>query len=252
MGRLQDKVALITGAASGIGRATAERFAEEGARLAVSDRKDDALAETTTRLTDAGGTVLALHLDVTREEEWTAALAAVDRRFGRLDVLVNNAGYGALKSIADTSFDDWRSLIAVNLDSVFLGVKHAIPLMARGGGGSIVNVSSIRALVAGEGSGAYCAAKAGVHLFTKVAALECAAAQNGIRVNSVHPGFVDTPLTAPQLGNEEWRRRSLAKTPAGRLAAPREIADAILYLASDESSFVNAAALVVDGGFTAR
>jgi len=252
MGRLSDKVALITGAASGIGRATAERFAEEGARLVVSDRVDDKLAATAKVLTDAGASPLSIHLDVTREEEWVAAIATVERHFGRLDVLVNNAGYGVLRRIAETSLEDWRSIIAVNLDSVFLGVKLAIPLMVKGGGGSIVNVSSIRGLVAGEGSGAYCAAKAGVHLFTKVAALECAAEKNGIRVNSVHPGFVDTPLTAPQLTNQEWQRRSLEKTPAGRLATPREIADAILYLASDESSFVNASALVIDGGFTAR
>lgn len=250
--RLARKVALVTGAASGIGLATARRFAAEGAQLAVADRNADGLAAIEAELRAGGGNPLALTMDVTQESDWTRAMDAVARHFGRLDILVNNAGFGRFRSIADTTLAEWRATLAVNLDSVFLGTRHALPLLARAGGAAIVNLSSIRGLVAGPNSGAYSAAKAGVRLFTKVTALECASAGNGVRANSVHPGHVETPLTAPAYANPDLAREFLAETPLARFAKPKEIANLILYLASDESSYVTGAEFTIDGGLTAR
>lgn len=252
MNRLSGKIAMITGAASGIGLATALRFAEEGATVVLADINrallDKALAEVCG--ISAGHRIA--YLDVSSESQWIAALAEVDSAFGRLDILVNNAGFGRFRSIADTTLDEWRATLAVNLDSVFLGTKYAMPLLARSGRGAIVNMSSIRGLTAGPNAGAYCAAKAGVRLFSKVTALECAAAGNGVRVNSVHPGHVETPLTAPAYANPELAREFLAHTPLGRFAQPREVAEAMLFLASDESSYMTGSELVIDGGITAQ
>jgi NAD(P)-dependent dehydrogenase (short-subunit alcohol dehydrogenase family) len=191
-------------------------------------------------------------MDVTQEADWQRAIERITRRFGRLDILVNNAGFGRFQPIAETTLEDWRATLAVNLDSVFLGTRCALPLLARSGRGAIVNMSSIRGLVAGRNAGAYCAAKAGVRLFTKVTALECAAAGNGVRVNSVHPGHVETPLTAPAYAKPELAAGFLRETPLGRFAQPREVADLILFLASDEASYVTGAEFTVDGGVTAQ
>ena len=251
-GRLAGKVALITGAASGIGLASAHRFAEEGARVVLADRDQAGLAQALGQLAAAGAGHQAIVLDVTREDQWAAALAAVDKAFGRLDVLVNNAGFGRFCGIGDTTLDEWRAVMAVNLDSVFLGTKHALPLLARGGNGAIVNMSSMRGIVAGTNCAAYSAAKAGVRLFTKSTALECAAARNGVRANSIHPGHVVTPLTAAAYADPAIEQALLAHTPLNRFAQPREIADAILFLASDESRYMTGAELSVDGGITAQ
>jgi NAD(P)-dependent dehydrogenase (short-subunit alcohol dehydrogenase family) len=164
-------------------------------------------------------------------------------------VLINNAGWGDLRTIFDTSFEQWRRLISINLDSVFLGTRHGMPLLEKSGSAAIVNVSSIRGMVVGVGSGPYSAAKAGVHIFSKATAIECAATGRPVRVNSVHPGFVDTPLSqATGDAAREARRKSV---PQGRFAQPEEIAAAILFLASDAASYINGAELLVDGGFTA-
>ncbi|WP_372525176.1 SDR family NAD(P)-dependent oxidoreductase [Piscinibacter sp.] len=251
-GRLSGKVALITGAASGIGLATARRFAEEDAMVILADRDAAGLTAALAELQAGRDRHLAITLDVTIEAAWIAAMKDIRTRYGRLDILVNNAGFGRFRSIADTTLDEWRATLAVNLDSVFLGTKHALPLLAESGRGAIVNMSSMRGLVAGPNSGAYSAAKAGVRLFSKATALECAAARNGVRVNSVHPGHVETPLTAPAYANPDIAKEFLAHTPLGRFAQPREIAGVILFLASDEASYMTGSEVTVDGGVTAQ
>jgi meso-butanediol dehydrogenase / (S,S)-butanediol dehydrogenase / diacetyl reductase len=252
MARLAGKIALVTGAASGIGLATAKRFAEEDAVVILADRDEERLPGALAEVEAFGGEHCAIHLDVTLEGAWVAAARQIEARYRRLDILVNNAGFGRFCPIAETSLDAWRATMAVNLDSVFLGTKHALPLLARSGKGAIVNMSSVRGLVAGPNAGAYSAAKAGVRLFSKVAALECAAAGNGVRVNSIHPGHVETPLTAATYANPAIARAFLEHTPLGRFAQAREIAEAIVFLASDESSYMTGAELTIDGGMTAQ
>lgn len=252
MQRLSSKFALVTGAASGIGLATAQRFAEEGATVILADRNAERLASALAELDAISSGHRAIHLDVTLESAWAAAIREVDGVFGRLDILVNNAGFGRFCPIEETTLEEWRAVMAVNLDSVFLGTKHALPLLAKSGKGAIVNMSSVRGLVAGPNAGAYSAAKAGVRLFTKVTALECAAAGNGVRVNSIHPGHVETPLTAATYADPTIARKFLEHTPLGRFAQPREIAEAIVFLASDESSYMTGAEVTIDGGMTAQ
>ncbi|MDP2083678.1 MAG: SDR family oxidoreductase [Gemmobacter sp.] len=241
------RIVMITGAAKGIGAATAHAFALEGAILVLADIDMVALNATMAGLPGAGH--LAIRLDVTTPDDWQAAVAQVDDRFGKLDVLVNNAGWGNLRSIFDTKPEDWRRLIAINLDSVFFGTMAAMPLLERSGDAAVVNVSSIRSRVVGFGSGPYSAAKAGVEMFSRVAAVECAQTGRKVRVNSIHPGFVDTPLSKAQ--GEAARAARAASVPQGRMAEPEEIAAGILFLASREASYVNGSALVVDGAFTA-
>jgi NAD(P)-dependent dehydrogenase (short-subunit alcohol dehydrogenase family) len=245
--RFAGRIVLVTGAAKGIGAATAHAFAAEAATVVLCDIDEAALTDTAAGLPGAGHR--ALRLDVTSEPEWIAALGEVESAFGKLDVLVNNAGWGELRNLFDTSFEQWRKVIAINLDSVFLGTRHAMPLLEKSGKGAIVNMSSIRGLVVGVGSGPYSAAKAGVHLLTKATAVECAATRKPVRANSIHPGFVDT-LLSKQTGEEARKERRQA-VPQGRLAEPEEIAAGILFLASDAASYVNGTELVVDGGFTA-
>jgi len=249
MNRMSDKVCLITGAASGIGLASALRLAEEGARVILADRDVAGLERALARMPGSGH--LAQAMDVTLEADWLRVLGEVGAGDGRLDVLVNNAGFGRFRSITETSLDEWRATLAVNLDSVFLGTKHALPLLARSGRGAIVNMSSMRGLRAGANAGAYCAAKAGVHLFTKVTALECGAAGNGVRANSIHPGHIETPLTAAAYANPELAARFLAHTPLKRFGQASEIAEAVLFLASDESSYMTGSEIIIDGGVTA-
>ena len=250
MSRLQARIALITGAASGIGLATARRFAAEGATLILADRNGDALSDAAKSLPGDGHEIVVM--DVTDEQAWIELADRVETRFGTLDILVNNAGFGKFASIADTTLAQWRSIIAVNLDSVFLGTKYMMPFLAASGRGAIVNMSSIRGIVAGAGTGSYSAAKGGVRLFTKATALECAAAGNGVRANSVHPGHIATPLTAPAYADAEIARTLLADVPLGRIGQAEEIADGILFLASDESRYMTGAELVIDGGSTAQ
>jgi NAD(P)-dependent dehydrogenase (short-subunit alcohol dehydrogenase family) len=248
-GRLDGKIALITGAASGIGWASAQLFAAEGSVVILADRAADAVAQ---RAATLSGRHRAVTLDVTSESQWLHVMQEIEREFGRLDVLVNNAGIGYFRPIVETTFEEWRHILSVNLDSVFLGTKHALPLLARSGKGSIVNVSSIRGQVAGPNVAAYSASKAGVRLFTKSTAIECAAARNGIRANSVHPGVIETPMSARALEDPAQRAKSVEHIPAGRLGQAAEIAAAIVFLASDESSYMTGSEMTIDGGYTAQ
>lgn len=250
-GRLADKIALITGAASGIGWATAEQFVQEGATVILADRDSDKLAQRLSGLQVEDNRHRAITLDVSSEEQWIRAMQEIDGAFGRLDVLINNAGIGYFRSIAAMTYQEWRTILAVNLDSVFLGTKYALPLLGRSGRGSIVNVSSIRGLVAGPNTGAYCASKAGVRLFTKSTALECAAMGNGVRANSVHPGVIETPMSAQAL-DEATKAERYKTIPVRRFGQPPEIAAAIVFLASDESSYMTGSEVTVDGGYTAQ
>jgi 3(or 17)beta-hydroxysteroid dehydrogenase len=245
MGRVQDKVALITGGASGIGHATAQLFAEEGAKVVLTDL----------RAPQFQSTAATYKLDVTNENDWITATDAIVRDFGKIDIVVNSAGVSLLKDIETTTLDEWRRLMAVNLDGTFLGCKHAIRVMKDRGGGSIVNMSSVAGIIGTSHLVAYSASKGGVRLLTKSVALHCARKGYNIRCNSVHPSFADTPMLQGMVNaarNPEKLAASFAAaSPLGRIAQPIEIARTVLFLASDESSFTTGAEFVVDGGLTA-
>lgn len=254
-GRLAGKVALVTGAASGLGAETARRLAREGAAVMLSDLRIGNGEVVTAEIIASGGRAAFIAHDVTSEDDWTAAVAGTTTVFGRLDILVNNAGIvGNQLELMTHSLADWRRILAVNLDGVFLGMRAVGPVMAGQGGGSIINLSSIMGKVAMPNVTAYAASKGGVLMLTKAAAVEWAPL--GIRVNSVHPGFIDTPMVANALhaaeNGNEMRSAIMAAHPLGRLGVPREIADAVVFLASDEASFMTGAELVVDGGYTAQ
>ncbi|MFN3584549.1 glucose 1-dehydrogenase [Phenylobacterium sp.] len=255
-GRVDGKVALVTGAASGIGRACAERLAAEGAAVVLTDVQDH-LGEEVAR--GIGARASYLHHDVTSEDAWIAVVAEVKARHGRLDVLVNNAGIGLGGSVLEMSLADFRRQTAVNVDGVFLGVKHCIPLMRAGGGGSVVNMSSVAGLKGAPNLAGYCATKGAVRLFTKAVALECAAVRDGVRVNSVHPGIIETPIWNTVIGGPagtnappDLDAMSEMAVPLGVKGVPADIADGVLWLASDESRYVTGAELVIDGGLSVR
>jgi len=252
MGQVQGKVALVTGGASGIGFAAAKLFVEEGAMVVVADRD---VATSTAAVAELGQRASFHRLDVTREDEWVAVTDAVARDFGRIDILVNNAGVVLFKNIESTTLEEWRDLMAVNLDGVFLGCKHAVRVMKDRGGGSIVNVSSVAGLIGSGNLAAYSASKGGVRLLTKSVALHCARKGYNIRCNSVHPSFAETPMLRSMIAAarnpEKLAANFAAAAPLGRLAQPIEIARTILFLASDEAAFTTGAELVVDGGLTA-
>jgi len=263
-GRVEGKVALVTGGASGIGRACALRLAEEGARVVISDIQDELGAAVVDEVIAAANFPEAaayLHHDVTREPAWIDVIAAVRERHGRLDVLVNNAGIGIAASIVDMSLQDWQRQQAINLDGVFLGLKHAIPLMRESGGGSIINMSSVAGLKGNARLAAYNATKGGVRLLTKGVALECAQERWNIRVNSVHPGIIDTPIWTKvgvnvlQPGSNEAEinvpEMAALAVPTGVLGKAGDIANGVLFLASDESAYVNGSELVIDGALSA-
>jgi NAD(P)-dependent dehydrogenase (short-subunit alcohol dehydrogenase family) len=251
-GRLAGKTAFITGAASGLGKAMAEMFVREGAWVAIADIDAAGGKRVAGALGDAA-TFLAL--DVTREEAWIEALAAAVGAFGSLDILVNNAGVAMVGSVEKTSLEDWRRVQSVNLDGVFLGCKHGIPHLRAAGGGSIINVSSVAGLVGDPSLAAYCASKGGVRLLTKSVALHCARRKDGIRCNSLHPVFAETPMVESLFAgapNPAAKRAALeAAVPLGRFAAPEEVAGMAVYLASDEARFITGGEFVVDGGLTA-
>lgn len=252
-GRIEGKVALVTGGGSGIGRASALTMAREGARLIVTDLNGETAEETAAMARDAGGAARAMMQDTTDEARWRQVMASIREQEQRLDILLNNAGVSNnSRLLKDTSLADWRFVNAANVEGVFLGTKYGIELMeAAGIGGSIVNISSIYGKLGAVGSAAYNASKGAVCVFSKGAALECGVARNGVRVNTIHPGFIETNMTRERLRNEAARKWSLNRTPIGRLGEPQDIANGVLYLASDESSFVTGAELIIDGGFSA-
>jgi len=254
-GRVEGKVALVTGAASGLGAATARRLAAEGASVMLSDVAADAGQAVAEEILGTGAQCAFARHDVTNEEDWKHVVAATVERFGKLNVLVNNAGVaGGFFELMTHTYESWRRVLSVNLDGVFLGLRYAGPAIAKAGGGSVINLSSIMGKVAMPGAGAYCASKGGVTLLTKSAALEWAPLN--IRVNSVHPGFIDTPMVSNALhtveNGNEMRDLIISRHALGRLGVPKEIADTILFLASDESSFITGSEIVVDGGYTAQ
>jgi 3(or 17)beta-hydroxysteroid dehydrogenase len=262
MNRLDGKVAFISGAARGIGAATARLMAEAGAKVVIGDMLDDRGRETA-----AAFDGLYVHLDVSREEDWAAAVAAAVDRFGGLDILVNNAGVFLGKGIEEASLDEWHRLAAVNLTGVFLGTKHALPVLRERArhsahGSAIVNLASVAGLVGSQLDPLYSMTKGGVTLFTKSAALEFARKGYRIRVNSIHPGLIETDMgqqtfvsRARNLGTNDVdaaRQAAFERHPIGRLGQPEDIAKGIVFLASDDSGFMTGSALVVDGGSTAQ
>lgn len=254
--RFAGRVALVTGAASGIGRAAAALLAQQGARVLVADLDAVAAAQTAEAIAFAGGTAAAQPLDVTSEADWRAAVERVEQRWGGLHVLVNSAGIAQVRPVPDTSLAEWRGVLAVNLDGVFLGTRFGIQAMRRAEGGSIVNVASASGLKAAAGAGAYCASKAAVLMLTRVAALECIQTGDRIRVNAVAPGGVKTamwgkvPIGAEIMASEAWNA-PVDAPPGKRFATPDEVARAILFLASEEASYITGSVLAVDAGYTA-
>jgi 3(or 17)beta-hydroxysteroid dehydrogenase len=252
MGRVDGKVALVTGGASGIGLAAANLLLDEGAKVVLTDR-DHCLPASAAAGPGRGVSVRAL--DVTDESQWIAVTDAIVAEFGHLDIVLNSAGIALLKDIEATTLAEWRSLMAVNLDGTFLGCKHAVRVMKDRGGGSIINMSSVAGLIGNGSLAAYCASKGGVCLLTKSVALHCARKGYNIRCNSVHPSFAETPMLRSMIAlardPQKMEASCVNAAPLGRLVQPVEVARAILFLASDESSFTTGAELVVDGGLTA-
>ena len=252
MGKLDGKVALISGGARGQGAAEARTFAREGARVVFGDVRDAEGTEVEASIRASGGDAVYVHLDVANEADWRSAVGLATERYGKLDILVNNAGIVIPRvPIEERTVEEWDRVMAVNARGVFLGTKHAIPAMRRAGGGSIVNISS----VAGIGQSlhqepAYAASKGAVRIFTKVTASQHA--KDRIRCNSVHPGPVDTEMLHSAIADPEALRRRLERVPLGRMGTVDEVVTAVLYLASDDSSYVTGAELVIDGGALAQ
>lgn len=265
-GKLAGKVAMITGGASGIGRACARLLAHEGASVVITDIQDELGHDCVAEIAASGGKANFLHHDVAVEDDWLAVVASTRAMQGRLDVLVNNAGIAIAGLITELSLADWRRQQAINLDGVFLGFKHALPLMREGGGGSIVNVASTAALVGSTNLVSYSATKGGVRALSKSMALQCASLKDGVRVNSIYPGIIETPIYgkfegAPQHGPGGVNTKHLSRdpdalasmfVPLGTKGLPEDIAAGVLYLASDDSRYVTGAELVIDGGLVAR
>jgi NAD(P)-dependent dehydrogenase (short-subunit alcohol dehydrogenase family) len=249
--RLAGKVALISGGARGMGAAEARLFAREGARVVLGDLLDAEGKQVEAAITGAGGQAVYVHLDVTSETDWEQAVATAVSRFGRLDVLVNNAGVGGGSRLEDTTAEQWDHGMDVNAKGVFLGTKAAIPAMRRAGGGSIVNISSQLGMVGMEcSSPQYQASKGAVRTLTKLTAVQYA--RERIRANSVHPGPVVTPMTEARRGDPGHYEYMVSRIPLGRYGEPDEVAYGVLYLASDEAAFVTGSELVIDGGWTAQ
>ena len=247
--RLADKVAVITGAARGQGAAEARLFAAEGAAVVLTDVQVEDGRRVEAEVAESGGDALFIELDVTSEEGWKRAIETTVQRFGKIDVLVSNAGIFPIEGLEDTTEELWDRVLDINAKGVFLGAREVIPIMRSAGGGSIVNISSTAGIAGSPGASAYHASKGAVRVFTKSAAIQYA--PDGIRVNSVHPGGVDTRMLF-DVYDDEYLDLVRKRVPMGRFAEPEEIAYAVLYLASDESSYVTGAELVVDGGYLAQ
>jgi cyclopentanol dehydrogenase len=250
MKRVQDKVILVTGGAMGMGKSHSELLASQGAWVFVGDMDAARGQATVDGIRKSGGKADFLSLNVTQEADWNAAYAQIIEKAGRIDVLVNNAGILILKPALDTTNEEWDRIFNVNVRGLFLGTRAVIPLMQKNGRGNIINISSIYGLVGAPGASAYEASKGAVRLFTKSCAVDLA--PFNIRVNSVHPGVIETEMTKDLLADPAIRPALLGPTLLGRPAQPIEVSQAVLFLASDESSFMHGAELVVDGGYTAN
>ena len=259
MDRVKGKVALVTGGRRGLGKAIAILLAREGAKVVITDHKEEGAEVVVQEIERSGGEAMFLKHDVANEEDWRLAIDKTVDRFGRLDVLVNNAGVGEGKDIESITLEEWRWVMSVNLDGAFLGTKYAIQAMRHTGGGSIINMSSIEGIVGDSRMVAYDASKGGLRTLTKSAALHCAKRGYNVRVNTVHPGFIDTAMVRGFLkahardGDVEVARKALERLhPVGHLGEPDDVAYAVLYLASEESKFATGSELVIDGGYTAQ
>ena len=249
--RLENKVPLISGGARGQGTAEARLFASEGAKVTIGDILDAEGKQVEAEINGCGGECLFVTLDVTNEEDWLHAVESTVARFGKLDVLVNNAGIGSTRghhgervSTENVTEEQWDRVIGINAKGVFLGTKCAIPEMRKSGGGSIINIGGFSV------DGAYSASKGAVHIFTKATAIQYA--KEGIRANSVHPGVIETDMIAGMLTDEAQRQTNLARLPIGRFGTSEDVAYGVLYLAADESSFVTGTELFIDGGISAQ
>ena len=253
MGRLEGKTALVTGAASGIGLQTSIRLAEEGARVMMTDINLEEGRQQAEKI-DANATFLKL--DITEEEEWISVLDETVKRFDRLDILVNSAGMVLIADVEQITLEDWRKVHAVNLDGTFLGCKHGVRVMKEFGAGSIINLSSVSGMIGGFNLAAYNSSKGAVRMLTKSVALHCARAGYGIRCNSIHPTFIETPMLESMIRNspdpEKARQTLVRQVPLSRIGKPDDVANMIVYLASDESTFVTGTEMVIDGGVIAQ
>ena len=249
--RVAGKVALVTGGARGLGEAQSKLLAKEGAKVAIGDVLSEDGNRVANDINASGGDAFFIHLDVTSEGEWQKAIDETVSRFGKLNILVNNAGVGGRGGLEDMTVEEWDHVMAVNAKGVFLGTKLAMPEMLKAGKASIVNISSQMGIVGSDTSNpAYTASKAAVHVFTKSIALRYAT--KGVRVNSVHPGPIDTPMLRSGFDDPERKQKVLARIPMGRTGVPEEVANGVLFLASDESSFITGEGLVIDGGWMAQ
>ena len=248
--RLEGKVALISGGARGQGATEGQLFVDEGAKVVLADILDVEGEATAAQIREHGGDASYIHLDVTSEDDWRAAIEFTLQTYGRLDILVNNAAIYRRTPIVDTEVEEWRQIMEINSTGVFLGTKHAIPAMRRSGSGSIINISSTAGLVGSGRGSAYGASKGSVRLFTKYTAIQHAT--ENIRANSIHPGPIDTEMIADNIGTPEGRAESEARVPLGRIGTVMDVAYGALFLASDESSYMTGGELVIDGGVTAR
>jgi len=259
MDRVKGKVALVTGGRQGLGKAIAVLLAAEGAKVVITDRKEEGADAVLQEIKNAGGEGMFVEHDVSSEDDWNKAIAATIKKFGKLDILVNNAGVGEGKNIEDVTLEQWRWVMSINLDGVFLGVQKAIEAMKTTGGGSIINMSSVEGIVGDRRMAAYDASKGALVTLTRSAALHCAKRNYNIRINTVHPGFINTNMVAGFLKAQAVdgdiaaaREELVAMHPLGHLGDPVDVAFAVLYLASDESKFSTGSELVVDGGYTAQ
>jgi len=246
--RLKDKVAIITGAGSGMGEAEAQMFAREGAKVVATDINEEAVKAVVAKIADQGGEAIAIKHNVASKEDWEKVMAATVEKYGKLDILVNNAGIALAKDFLEQSEEDWSRTYAINVNSIMHGMQQAIPWMEKNNGGSIVNISSIAALTGMAGAGAYTASKGAVRSITKAAAVDYG--KKNIRVNSVHPGYIETPMSAPSMA--AFKDYFLSQIALPNLGQAEEVAAAVLFLASDEASHITGIELPVDGGVTAK
>ncbi len=248
--RLEGKVALISGGSRGQGATEAELFVKEGAKVVIADILEPEGNAVAAQIREGGGDASFIRLDVTSEDDWRDAVEFTLNTYGRLDILINNAAIYKRTPIVQTELDEWNQIMDINSTGVFLGTKHSVPAMQKSGGGSIINISSTAGLVGSERGSAYGASKGSVRLFTKYTAIQHAG--DGIRSNSIHPGPIDTEMIKENISTPEDRAESEARVPLGRIGTVMDVAYGALFLASDESSFMTGAELVIDGGVTAR